>query len=382
MDQEHPHGLSQVEEDPQAFAQYAVVDVQSAVACASITRAHGALLAALRPDVQVTAVQGLLSMPMLPGVGDLKASIQHRAIPLTNVNFDKADCVACQYNSDNHVQLFGLGIDPGFCVNAPCAAAKTAEAVEEGAAELRKRYRVVEILPVQYRCVAESGDSGVGATQSKHCTEQCPSFGAAIGCHPGQPVQVVENVCINADCNDRMVEFHRQAQLQEFKARVWRHVLQRHVQTLPPVQNRAVALAFLALGWDAPAQVATLLGADQESSAQDLIKASLTIEPAALAERLAQLAGALVETAPVHQVGECIRALGARIQDHWTMTPAFLMRLSIGEVDAIAGDLRIGVTAEVEAARATGSRIAYAKAVGDCLLPAQAKGYVPASLKV
>lgn len=382
MDQEHPHGLSQVEEDPQAFAQYAVADVQSAVACASISRAHGALLAALRPDVQETAVQGLLSMPMLPGVGDLKASIQHRAISLANVNFDKADCGACQYNSDNHGQLFGLGIDPGFCVNAPCAATKTAEAVEEDAAELRKRYRVVEILPLQYRGVAESGDSGVGAAQVKHCTEQCPSFGAVIGCHPGQPVQVVENVCINADCNERLVESHRQAQLQDFKARVWRHVLQRHVQTLPAVQNRAVALAFLALGWAAPAQVADLLGVGQESSAQDLIKSSLTIEPAALAERLAQLAGVLVETAPVHQVGECIRALGARVQDHWTMTPAFLMRLSIGEIDAIVGDLRIVGTEDVEVARTSGSRIAYAKAVGDCLLPAQAKGYVPATLRV
>ncbi len=382
MDQEHPHGLSQDEEDPHAFAHYAVLDVQSAVACASISRAHGALLAALRPDVQVTAVQGLLSMPMLPGVADLKASIQHWAIPLANVNFDKAACVACQYNSDNHGQLFGLGIDPGFCVNAPCAAAKTAEAVAEDAAELRKRYRIVEILPVQYRGVAESGDNGVGSAQVKHCTEQCSSFGAVIGCHPGQSVQVVENVCINADCNERMVESHREAQLQDFKARVWRHVLQRHVQTLPAVQNRAAAMAFLALGWDAPVQVAALLGVDQGSSPQELIKACLTIEPAALAERLAQLAGALVETAPVHQVGECIRALDARVQDHWTMTPAFLIRLSIGEIDAIVGDLRIGVTEEVEAARTSGSRVAYATAVGDCLLPALAKGYVPATLRV
>lgn len=381
MDQESTLVLPQLDEEPSAFARYAVADVQSAVANASISRSHGALLASLRPDVQVTAIQGLLSMPMLPGVSELKNSIQHQAIPLTNVNFDKTDCAGCQYNSDNHAGLFGVGVDAGFCVNAACATAKTTEAVEAAATELRARHRVVKIRPVPYRAVAEGGDSGVGAAQLKHCTEQCPSYGAVIGCQPGQPVQVVENVCTDAICNDRMVESHRLDQLQDFKTRVWRHALKKHVLALPAVQNRAAALAFLALGWAAPAQITALIGAEPGSSAQDLIKISLGIEPAALAERIGRLAGELIETAPAHQVFECIRALDVHIQDHWTMTPAFLQRLSIGEIDDIVRDLLIGETEEIVTARALGSRNAYAKAAGNCLQPAQVRGYVPAVLR-
>lgn len=381
MDQQLPiEGNPDEASDP--FSLYAIAEVQSAVGCASISRAHGALLAALRPDVQSSAIKALTALPMLPGVGEVKDGIQMRAVSLERVNFDKRDCKDCRFNSSNHSAMYGFGIDPGYCVNAQCSTEKTELALVQQAAELQQRFRVVRIHPAEYRVVCKDGDNGLGSEQYKHCTEQCTSFGAVVRCTPGHPSEVVENVCTDAACNDHLAEQHRLALLGEFRTRVWRFALKAHVTAMHHKQKLAALLAFCALGWSSPDKAANLLGVQADCSLDVLIKACVSADPASIESSTAMLAAELVDEAPAHQVAACIRALRVQIQDYWKMTPAFLKRLNLDEIDAIAHDLQIRESAEMKAARASGSRFAMAQAVGDALTPAQLRGYVPASIRV
>jgi len=363
------------------FAAYAIAEVKDAVQSAWITRSHGALLAALRDDVQATAVRNLLAISLLPGVGELKLSIQSMATSLDNACFDKDDCANCRYNSTNHSEMFETFLDAGYCVNSDCAAAKTKVTVDLKAKSLAPKYRVVKIMPVKFQPVESGGEFGVGETQAKSCHEECESFGAVVGASATGNLLAVESVCTDSDCHGRMVAAHLRAQVNAYKSKLWRYALEKHMQAAPIQQKRALLVALQALGWASGDKLKSTLQLDGDMSVSGLVSACLGMNQEQLVAAINQLPAAMIANAPLHQVGEVLRSLNVRLQDYWRMKADFLERLSAEELLEVAQDLGVVFTTPVKEAQADGERLLLAKAIGGALEARKLEGYVPRCLQ-
>lgn len=167
-------------------------DVIDAVDRAEISKAHGELIAVLRPEIQQKAIQGLRQSLLLPGVADLIRSIESLAVPLANAAFDKDDCRQCGYNSSNHQGQFKVTIKPGLCVNAECAAEKHKQALDQHKLQLGTKYRVIAL---QVASSSDVSSAAVGQDQHDECTGRCQKFGAVLTGKPGEPIQTQELVC-------------------------------------------------------------------------------------------------------------------------------------------------------------------------------------------
>lgn len=380
MDDDQFQADTVCEDGLDGFALYASSQLKLAVSTASISRSHGMLLAALREDVQDAALAGLQSMDLLPGVGELRASIQGTATPLQDACFEKKDCVSCRFNSDNHGMLFELTIGPGHCVNSACAAEKTKERLEAEAVELRGKYRVVEIAPVTTHKIEIRGENSVGETQARACQESCVFYGAAVKALPGHQIQVETDVCTNNSCHSAMVTKWRREEMAEFKARMWKTALAKHIEALPLKQHRAITLGLLALGWSTGDRLALSLKLPAESSVSDVIAAVVQMDDEVLTQGLNLVCRALIGSATPHQTAEALRSLKVRLQDHWFITGAFLERLSFEELDDVSKDLGLK-SSSIEKARLSGSRLTYAKALSAELDGSKSKGYIPECLR-
>lgn len=380
MDDDPKQTDSVLEDGIDGFAKYASSQLWHAVDSAAISRSHGLLLAALREDVQDEALAGLQSMEMLPGVGELKACIQGMATTLQDACFDKKDCATCRFNSDNHGQLFGLTIGPGFCVNSACAADKTKERVEAEAVELRGKYRIVEIAPVMTHKIETRGENSVGEIQARACQESCVFFGAAVKAQPGHQIQVETDVCTNTSCHSTMVTKWRREEFAEFKVRLWKTALAKHIEALPIKQHRAITLGLLALGWFPGTRLASLLKLPAEAAVSDVIATVAQMDDKALTQGLNLICRALIGSATPHQTAEVLRSLQVRLEDHWFITGAFLERLSIEELDDVSKDLGLQ-SPSIDKARSSASRITYAKAISAELDGSKSKGYLPSCLR-
>lgn len=371
-------------ESHDGFNFYACSQLKEAVANASISRSHGMLLAALRDEVQETALANLLTLPALPGVDDLRESIQSNAINLKGASFDTSDCDGCRFNSSNHQGLYSTALESGLCVNGACSRQKWQAAIENEASKIAGKYRVI-VLAIEPNAPGyREGDcvnpEMVGPEQSESCRKTCEHFGAWIGGAPGQPTKIATGVCTNTPCNDSMHERHRAKVVETSKERLWRAILTKHVRSLPRASNRAVLMAMLSYGWNAGNSIKGLLGAGFADSA-DPVSAWLNLPAAEMMSAMDQACIALIGNAPVHQVGQMLRALNINIADHSSMSPDFLKRLSVSEIDDVLFDLQIPLSAELKLKRAKG-QAQYAQAAVALLNPESLAGYVPAVFRL
>lgn len=378
MDQENQHpGLFAQEctGTSKGFLMYASKPLTDAVASASISRAHGMLLAALRAEVQISSLEGLLSLDALPGVEDLRQTIQSNAVVLSDAPFDTNECKSCRYNSTNHANLFSTSIAPGLCVNGLCSRQKWLSEVEAAANKLGSKYRVIRIAVAPDIPNVRTSDAvqpeAVGAEQSAHCKKTCEHFGALVGGKPGYSIVVKTDVCMNTKCNDKLQESQRLKSLEESKSRLWRGILTKHARTLPRPQNRAILMAMLSMGCSAGSEIMALCGNADES---DPISAWLNLPSENLITAMDNATAALISTAPTHQIGQMLRALKVNIADHSRMTPEFLRRLSVSEIDEVLSDLKVEASLKTERAK---GRDEYAEAVIAILRPETLIGYVP-----
>lgn len=371
-------------ESDDGFNLYACAHLKDAVANASISRSHGMLIAALRDEVQETALTNLLSLPALPGVDDLRESIQCNAINLTEASFDTTDCDGCRFNSSNHQSLYSTAIDPGLCVNGACSRQKWQVSIENEANKLAGKYRVI-VLAIEpntrgYRESDYVDPNLVGPEQSESCRKGCEHFGAWIGGSPGQPTKIATNVCTNTQCNDSMQERHRAKTMETSKERLWRAILTKHVRTLPRASNRAMLMAMLSYGWTAGNCIKELLGAGV-ADATDPVTAWMTLSADEMMAAMDQASIALISNAPLHQVGQMLRSLKVNIADHSSMSPDFLKKLSVREIDDVLFDLQIPLSAELKLKREQG-QMQYAQAAIALLKPETLVGYVPSVFRL
>lgn len=383
--------MDQENQDPGLFAQentgsskgflmYASKPLTDAVASASISRAHGMLLAALREEVQVSSLARLLSLDALPGVEDVRQTIQSNAVVLSDAPFDTHDCKNCRYNSTNHANLFSTSIAPGLCVNGLCSHQKWLSEVEGTANKLGSKYRVIRIAVAPDIPDVRSSDAvqpeAVGTEQSAHCKTACEHFGALVGGKPGCSIVVKTDVCMNTKCNDKLQECQRLKSLEESKSRLWRSILTKHARTLPRAQNRAILMAMLSLGCSAGSEIMALCG---NADASDPISAWLSLPSESLVAAMGNATAALISTAPTHQIGQMLRALKVNIADYSRMSPEFLRRLSVSEIDEVLSDLKVEASLKTERAKGRGE---YAEAVIAILRPEALIGYVPSVFRL
>lgn len=354
------------------FERYATQAVKSAVANATISRGHGALLAALREDVQDKALAGLQTVS-LPGVEQLKQSIEQMAVPLSSSCFDQVECDGCRFNSTNHHGLFAVAIREGLCVNRQCATDKTEKALGQHADALRSRYKTVMLRPIPW---VQVHDNELGESQATLCRTECASFGAVVTAEPGRPITAAAGVCTDTACHAAKKDELKRATLRAYKLKLWRHAVCSHLFGMPVEHGRAVLLALLACGWTAGPSLREALAEGGDQKLARVLKASLAFDREQLVRQFNELSMHLVNAAREDQLRELIHALQIRVQAKWKMPTSLVTQLPAEALEVLVADLQLGENAEVVRAKAAGYE-AYCAAVEACISKMDVVGFLP-----
>jgi hypothetical protein len=365
-----PLDLPEIEAN--GFERYATEAVKAAVASAAISRGHGSLLAALRADVQDQALAGLQSVA-LPGVDQLKQSIEHMAVPLASSCFDQVECDRCRFNSTNHHGLFAVAINEGLCVNRQCATEKTSKALEQHAEALRTRYKTVMLRPIPW---VQVNDKDLGESQATLCRTECASFGAVLLAEPGRPITAAAGVCTDTACHAAKKDEPKRVALKDYKLKLWRHAVCSHLFSLPVEQSRAVLLALLACGWTAGPSLKDGLVDGGDAKLARLLQASLAFDREQLVRQFNGLSLHLVNAATAEQLRELIHALEIRVQHKWKMPSSLVCQLPAESLDILVADLQLGAEEDVVKAKAEGYA-SYCAAVEARIQKMDVAGFVP-----
>lgn len=235
----------------------------------------------------------------------------------------------------------------------------------------------------------------VPLTQAPCASERCASCRYNSNNHEGLfEVNIGAGYCVSSRCEPEP-EFvskpvrkratprkkrESQSTLDEYKSRLWRTVLCRHVESLSTLQQRSLMLAFLTLGWNAGNRLSPLLGRESCEPVQTLVAEMALNEPEQVTAGLNQVVRALIGEAPIQQVLEAARGLGIRLNDHWTLNAAALAVMPMDDLDKIAADTFLAATPTVQAARELGQQ-SYADAMAIRLDGIDIQGYIPACLQ-
>jgi len=314
--------------NPQAWKVSAVDGVVEAVSNGVITNAHAELLCVLRPEVQITALAHLVGSTELPGVAELRTSIEALALPLENVSFPLDDCSGCRFNSTTHTDL-GLNarVAVGLCLNGACSSKKAQEHAENVKLTLKNRHRTVKIVPIGF-AVDRVKSSQVGDVQEKYCQSSCADFGATVTVNRGA-VTSQEGVCMSVECLQTKRTSFEVSTFEAWKQSVWRHALKGHMRQ---VDARTLMLALISL--------LTFRATGPDASPMNLDSLSLPVsDPSDLMAHLMGLESQerrralldVLDLAIGHLDGvrlqPLIRSLQVDICAFWCMTPKAAMKL-------------------------------------------------------
>lgn len=372
--------------------------VRDALIEQQIKLGHAELIAGLAKSKQEGVLQALLKAPELPTVGELKAQIQKVANALAMAIFDKSECAGCQHNSGNQQALFGEAISEGHCTNRECWDAKVETALEATKESLKDEFPEIRIVRpgenfTVIKLVAE-GASGVGAEQAEAC-RACGKFGAAISAVPGKVGAVYKGLCFDAACNAEKVKANQQALLEaantkaqestttadntsagkltgksaapgkktakgaasvqdstrvkEYRVKVWRRALAKHLATNPK-QNERVLIA-LALAGDARCidsgkvgEVFGKLAGAQVTSTADPAEALAAVsgaEQVVVDKMRCVLAASAADKLEENKLVRLLKALAVDLSAHWQLCEDFLALLTKSELEVVADQVGI-----------------------------------------
>ena len=374
--------------------------VRSALAERRIKLGHAELLAGLPRPKQDAVLGALLKAPELVGVGEFKQQIQKLANALSTAVFDKTECAQCPHSSGNQQALFGEAVEDGHCTNRECWDGKTEAALDEIRKGLIEDFPEVRIVRpgenfTVIKLVAEGG-SGVGDVQAQAC-RSCGKFGAAISAVPGKVGKVFKDLCFDSACNAEKVKANHQAivaaaqpaqpaaptpgatttgsasntspaakpvtqkkaaevqdstRVKEYRAKVWRSALAKHLYMNPEVGERV--LLALCMSGDARHISATQLGKafaklTQGSSPSLSLTVALTQVGEASDEVVSKLKvmlpAATAEGLEEHKVVALLNELKVNLADHWTLNADYLGLLTKSESKVVAE--QIGLAAHM-----------------------------------
>lgn len=361
--------------------------VSKALAEAEITKGHAALLQALPERAQESILQRLLALPSLPSAEDVRRAFETIARPLEAACFDAQDCATCRYNSDVHAMILSPTVARGMCVNNGCWDRKEAQALDETVRALKRRQRVVRIVPLReavgptHKVPAATGDEPLGTEQLAHCQKKCEKFGAVV--ETGNYVaNVVENVCTDLTCHQRRVQAHLSVEQTRFRNRVWRHAVTQHFGSmLDGAQRQSVYMALSAIEAPVSDDWKAQHGLRQGESLRSYIERQANSDEHARRQAFAALLAARLSNLPEHYLRGMLQALHVRIEDHWRFTPSVLEHLTLTQLGEIASDWACQDVPAIQQALETGRTAAIAALTAQ-LTPQLAATYVPPLLRI
>lgn len=365
--------------------EYAAPSVIQALSNASITRQHAQLLAVLSLERQAKTVEALLSLESLPSVLDLCRSIEKKAVRLDGLPFstngENDKCSNCIHNSNVHAKLFDKHVAPGLCTNTSCAEELWKIHADNIGSTLPSKYKVIRIEP-KFSGIRVSEDSNsVGEDQYlNECSSTCEEFGASIVGSATTGIEQCVDVCFNSNCYAEKMLATRGRKLADTRHSLWRKGLQRFVYEADRGLNRVVMLCMVAGGWSVPSNFGEQVFGQAVDPAAAYKLAAGDMPPEKLTEGLHEMAVAMVEEAPIHQVRDLLKVLDVPLGSYFPMEKAFLERLDVADIEAIMQELNVDVSDDIHMARQVSS-VAFAKAVAE-VIPAQAlQGYLPPMLR-
>lgn len=362
-----------------------VPEVEEAVLAARISRSHATLLGLLRPHVQRQAIEELLLMNLLPGVGELKSSIESLAVDLSLVSFVKDDCETCQYNTDNQSAQADVKLAKGLCLNGSCATEKHDAVLEEKRIALLRQYRAVQMPAEMQRFIVidEHAEADLGAHTVSDCRAECQRYGAAItNKGPQFPVKVVTQVCTSSACYAAKAELHRSEKLVHYRNTVWRRALAAHVNGLQHVDFMRAMIAILALGWKCnPAHPEKVLGVDEDHDLASFMRKLDELDAKQASAAIRKALALMIEEAPEHQVTTLLRHFGVQLSTLWIMPKTLLGNMSMVQLTELIEDLKVDLTEPAQHAIRTGDRAGLVSYLTEALTKTQLTGYVPRLLR-
>lgn len=386
----------------------ASAEVRDALRKQLILLGHAELLAALRYESQIMALETLVSRTPRVSVQEFKAMIERMALPLAKAIFVKDGCTDCAHNSANQKALFGEVIADGNCTNRLCYDTKTSVELDRRAAALREDYQVVRIVrPGENLAVVAleaTGPKGVGAEQAQAC-RSCKNFGATVSALQDSLGKTSVDQCMDTACNVRMVAKRIRSELppvapadaksaqetgknggasqspmkkaatsepstalRAYREEIWREVLRKVVQTSDMRVNRCVLLAYLLTGpnvlSDHVLGEAVSLKTGVAAKPSEVLAQLLKLDTTQLASELQHAAASTGNGLSIMNVAGMLTTLGVKLEEHWVMDQVLLSKLTKNEIDAICEELGIKKAMGESYAKAlNGKKDDYIKAV-------------------
>jgi len=280
---------------------------------------HAQLLAVLSKEKQTAAISAIQALSNTLGVEALRQSIEAKATRLDTLQAQKdvdSPCKSCIHNSDVSSKVFPIHVAPGLCTNGGCSLVNT------------------------------SGQPAGKKSQPATTFKQGPNTKA----------------------------------IRDIREKLWRSSLKRFVLEADRGLNRVLLLCMLAGGWKPTSDFGESIFKRKVDPARALEMASEMSDTAALTESLHEVAGNLVDEAPLDQVRELLKALQVPMGQYFPMQKQFLDNLDANGISLIADELGVGDVTEIKQAQTKGLK-EYAKAVANALPDDRLRDYVPPDLR-
>ena len=362
--------------------------VQKALNERKIQLGHAELLAGVSRDKQDKALANILTHSLK--VEAVKGMLAQLAKSMDAAIFDKSDCAACQFNSDNQAALFSESVGTGHCTNGSCYDEKTEKELAVRRDALLESYPRVEIVRPGdnfkvIKLVAE-GPKGVGEEQAQAC-RGCANFGAAISAVPDKLGKSYPDQCFDIECNNKKVAARIQAEqavqkaassgnsskgkaasssgkkpdankkaaptvedttrVKEYRVKVWRTITKKELMSKPDM-NLAVLIALGMEGQLRNVSDSKLVQGFNQLTGQ---KASFTADLPAALEGAASLeegmrktmimgiATSAMDTIEERLLVQIMTFLKVDLGAHWKLNEEFMKLLTKSEMESLSDEL-------------------------------------------
>ncbi|QSV17533.1 ParB/RepB/Spo0J family partition protein [Photobacterium ganghwense] len=173
----------------------------------TLTVGHAGELSRLEDELQDQLLGLIIQEKMKLSVlrGKIEKAI---ARPICQAIFDTGDCAHCEYNSQQQVSLFDNEAEPNtaLCNNPTCYNQKTDAHYTARRIELEKEYGTVVMLSCVEGKMVEVNETSVGKKCFVDNCSTCPKNVAVLADKGLNRDAVLENQCIDLDCNTKMVK--------------------------------------------------------------------------------------------------------------------------------------------------------------------------------
>ncbi|MDF0490409.1 PRTRC system ParB family protein [Sphingomonas sp. H39-1-10] len=309
---------------------------------------HAELLAAVPRDKQDKALETILRAGLDVGkTRDLLAKVTQS---LATACFDKAECVACAFNSGVQRVLFETHVEDGYCTNAACFQLKT-EAVEQARREEQERAAqaaAADALPSDDGEDDEEDNADLDTMAAQD--DPAPATGdAASAGTKGKPASAASTPAGSAAgaAKSAVTAKSIAGRTRELREATWRTALARALAGNAEHARTAILVAAMSgtLSQIKPDTLTARAGLLVDASFPDLdyggkIAAIRELPDGQGATVLSAIGAAYAkDVASFEHVADLARAFGVDLRDSWQVDKVFLEQFTKEELKFIAREV-------------------------------------------